>query len=189
MLSIALPMIVKVRLPVQQKGPLLVVFGMGIFVIAAAILTKVYCLYTPLVSYEYLNWYCREASVSVYVTNLPIIWSLARNTFPALRRWGYKTTTSSQSNKPWASHDDPSQTRTGNIDLQSVDRAGSSDIEPTSSEERIVGQSSLRIVKDMTFSVEEDLSHSSQAPVDTTSLVYGVADVYGASSKAHCTAV
>ena len=41
----------------QQKLILLGIFGMGIFVIAAAILCKVYGLYPPLISYEYLNWF------------------------------------------------------------------------------------------------------------------------------------
>lgn len=66
---------------------------MGAFVIAAAILTKVYSLDPDLVSYAYLNWYFREASVSVYVTNLPAVWALSRDVFPAVRYWGYPTRT------------------------------------------------------------------------------------------------
>lgn len=79
----------KLRIPIQQKIILVSVFGMGIFVIAAAILTKVYSLDPDLVSYAYLNWYFREASVSVYVTNLPAVWALFRDLFPTLRYWGY----------------------------------------------------------------------------------------------------
>jgi hypothetical protein len=66
---------------------------MGAFVIAAAILTKVYSLDPDLVSYAYLNWYFREASVSVYVTNLPAVWALCRDVFPAVRYWGYPSRT------------------------------------------------------------------------------------------------
>lgn len=75
----------------QQKLILLAIFGMGAFVVVAAILRKVYGRYPPLMSYEYLNWFYREASVSVYVTNLPPIYSLIRDAFPALARWGYVT--------------------------------------------------------------------------------------------------
>lgn len=189
MLSIALPMILKVRLPIQQKGPVAVVFGMGVFVIAAAILTKVYCFYPPLLSYEYLSWYCREASVSVYVTNLPIVWGLTRSTFPVLRRWGYKPPASSQPNQPYRFHHDRSQNRTTDTDMQSFDRGGSFDIELTSSENQILDPPSLKIMKGMTFSVEEGPSHLDRDPVVTTSIVYDMSDVYSASSRAHCTAV
>lgn len=58
---------------------LVLVFGMGGFVIVAATLTKVYCLVPKLISYVYMNWYFREASVAVYVTNLPTLWPLVRD--------------------------------------------------------------------------------------------------------------
>ena len=88
-LIIGLPLLLSVRIPLQQKGVLLVVFGMGIFVIVAAVITKIYCLVPSLISYVYLNWYFREASVSVYVTNLPALWTLLRDLFPCLRSWGF----------------------------------------------------------------------------------------------------
>jgi hypothetical protein len=55
-------------------------------VIVAAILNKVYCLVPSLISYVYMNWYFREATVAILVTNLPLIWSLLRDVFPALKR-------------------------------------------------------------------------------------------------------
>ena len=58
---------------------LVFVFGMGGFVIVAATLTKVYCLVPNLISYVYMNWYFREASVAVYVTNIPTLWPLVRD--------------------------------------------------------------------------------------------------------------
>jgi hypothetical protein len=94
-LLVAIPLLMKLRIPIQQKIILVSVFGMGIFAIAAAILTKVYSLDPNLVSYAYLNWYFREASVSVYVTNLPAVWALIRDLFPAVRYWGYPTRTHS----------------------------------------------------------------------------------------------
>lgn len=61
------------------------VFGLGLFVIVAAIMRAVYCTVPALVSYIYMNWYFREASVAVYVTMLPAIWSLLRDVFPGLQ--------------------------------------------------------------------------------------------------------
>ena len=87
MLIIAIPLLMKVRVPVKQKLILLIVFGMGIFVIVAAILNKVYCLVPSLISYVYMNWYFREATVAILVTNIPLVWSLLRDVFPALKSW------------------------------------------------------------------------------------------------------
>ncbi|KAH8807717.1 hypothetical protein F5884DRAFT_345758 [Xylogone sp. PMI_703] len=92
-LLVAIPLLMKLRVPIQQKGILIGVFGMGLFVIVAAILTKVYSLDEDLVSYAYLNWYFREASVSVYVTNGPALWALIRDIFPSIRYWGYQPRT------------------------------------------------------------------------------------------------
>ncbi|KAH8693270.1 hypothetical protein BGW36DRAFT_386238 [Talaromyces proteolyticus] len=92
-LVIAIPLIINLHVPIQQKAILCIVFGMGFFVIAAAILTKVFSLDPNLVSYSYLNWYFREASVSLYVVNLPLLWALFRDIFPSARTWGYARTT------------------------------------------------------------------------------------------------
>lgn len=42
----------------------------------------IYCLVPSLISYVYMNWYFREATVAVYVTTLPGIWVLLQDTFP-----------------------------------------------------------------------------------------------------------
>ncbi|KAH6665186.1 hypothetical protein B0J14DRAFT_522404 [Halenospora varia] len=84
-LAIGIPMLAAIRLPLQQKVIVLAVFGMGGFIIVAAILTKVYCLVPAIISYVYMNWYFREASVAVYVTNLPAVWPLLREIFPSLQ--------------------------------------------------------------------------------------------------------
>jgi hypothetical protein len=55
-----------------------------IFKILAAVLTKAFNLsdvYDP----SYMLWYIREASVAVYVANLPILWPTLREWFPFLR--------------------------------------------------------------------------------------------------------
>lgn len=87
MLVIAIPLIITVRLPVKQKVILLFIFGLGIFVIVAALLTKIYCLVPSLISYVYMSWYFREATVAMLVTSLPMTWSLLRDIFPALKSW------------------------------------------------------------------------------------------------------
>ncbi|KAL2828075.1 hypothetical protein BJY01DRAFT_228755 [Aspergillus pseudoustus] len=105
MLLIGLPLLMQVRVPLKQKLILVILFGMGIFVIVAAILTKVYCLVPKLISYVYMNWYFREATVAVLVTNLPLIWSLLRDVFPALKSWtgGSKRGTDRYRSGPWTS--------------------------------------------------------------------------------------
>lgn len=86
-LLIAMPILVAVRLPRRQKVILLLLFGLGIFEIIAALLTKVYCLVPALISYQYMNWYFREATIAMLVTNLPLMWSLVRDMSPGIRRW------------------------------------------------------------------------------------------------------
>lgn len=78
MLIVAVPLLMQVRVPFKQKLTLVSLFGMGIFVIVAAILNKVYCLVPSLISYVYMNWYFRESTVAVLVTSVPFIWPLLR---------------------------------------------------------------------------------------------------------------
>ncbi|KAK2751408.1 hypothetical protein FQN55_000681 [Onygenales sp. PD_40] len=87
MLLVAIPLLMTVRLPLKQKVILILLFGLGIFVIIAALLTKIYCLVPSLISYVYMNWYFREATVAMLVTNLPLTWSLMRDIFPMLKSW------------------------------------------------------------------------------------------------------
>lgn len=84
MLFIPLPLVFKLSMPWKQKAVLLVIFSMGIFVIVAAILTKVFNL-SNIWDPSYMLWYTREASVAVYVSNLPMIWPLLREYFPMLK--------------------------------------------------------------------------------------------------------
>ncbi|KAA8651571.1 uncharacterized protein ATNIH1004_000461 [Aspergillus tanneri] len=63
------------------------IFGMGIFVIVAPILHKIYCLVPSLISYVYMNCYFREVTEAVLVINLPIPWPLLRDVLPALKIW------------------------------------------------------------------------------------------------------
>ncbi|KAF2270552.1 hypothetical protein CC78DRAFT_451095 [Lojkania enalia] len=93
MLLIPFPMVVSLSLPLKQKVVLGIVFSMGTFVIIAAILTKVYNL-SDVYSTVYMLWYTREASVAVYVANLPGIWPLLREHIRFLRNHTTYTTNS-----------------------------------------------------------------------------------------------
>ncbi|KAL4787520.1 hypothetical protein BJX76DRAFT_318795 [Aspergillus varians] len=106
MLLIGLPLLMQVRIPLKQKLVLLIIFGMGVFVVVAAILTKVYCLVPYLISYVYMNWYFRETTVAILVTNLPLIWSLLRDVFPVFKSWtgGSKKGTNRYRSGAWNSH-------------------------------------------------------------------------------------
>ncbi|KIX97402.1 uncharacterized protein Z520_06854 [Fonsecaea multimorphosa CBS 102226] len=81
-----IPPVLSARLSLQQKLILGIIFGMGGFVIVAAILRAIYCLVPSLISYVYMNWYFREASVSIYVTTLPGIWVFLKEMFPIIQR-------------------------------------------------------------------------------------------------------
>lgn len=86
MLFVPLPLVFRTTMPARQKAVLGVIFGMGLFVIAAALLTKVYNLGNVYDS-SYMLWYVREASVAVYVGNAPMVWPLLREWLPVLRGW------------------------------------------------------------------------------------------------------
>lgn len=106
-LALGIMPIVKTRLSIQQKVVLIFLFSLGGFVIVAAICRAIYCLVPSLVSYVYMNWYFREASVAVYVTNLPPIWALLRELSPKIHVIGYSNrktasrTTHQQSKTKW----------------------------------------------------------------------------------------
>lgn len=84
MLGIPIPLIVRMKLPWRQKIVLVFIFSLGVFVVIAALLTKVFNL-TDVYSPGYMLWYVREASVAVYVSNLPMIWPMLREWFPSLK--------------------------------------------------------------------------------------------------------
>lgn len=162
-LAIAIPILFKLQVPPLQRAILLTIFGMGIFIIAAALLTKLYSLYPPLLTYAYLNWYCREASVCIYVTNLPAIWTLLLDIFPVLRRWGYHTKNQSSSER--ASQNRTSRAPGGKeYPLQQFSRLGSTGGSPdndSDSQEHIVEHekgphAGLHINKDITFTVQRE---------------------------------
>jgi hypothetical protein len=86
MLLIPLPLVLSAMVPIKQKVILLIIFSMGIFVIVAATITKVE-YFISIYDDSFMFWYTREASVAVYVANLPCIWPLLREGLPVLRSW------------------------------------------------------------------------------------------------------
>lgn len=88
-----------VQVPLQQKIGIIGVFGMGVFVIAAALLNKVYSTSPALLnnSINYTFWYMREATVAVYVINLPPLWPVLRKLFPYITGRGSSANQSSRS--------------------------------------------------------------------------------------------
>ncbi|KAF2173088.1 hypothetical protein M409DRAFT_17036 [Zasmidium cellare ATCC 36951] len=73
MLAIGLPMFLRMKLPWKKKLPLVVIFSLGVFVILAAILNKVYSFTQPFGS-MWSYWYVRESSTALLVANLPFVW-------------------------------------------------------------------------------------------------------------------
>lgn len=178
MLVVAIPMMVQVRVPLKQKMILIILFGMGVFVIVAAILNKIYCLVPSLISYVYMNWYFREATVAILVTNLPLVWSLLRDVFPALKSWtgGSKRGTDRYKSQPWTNsknsrpYGPQSQLRSGDFNMQDFHtasvtptKAGAavSDVSLQASDDRDMSSDdgsarALRIRQDITVTVEHD---------------------------------
>lgn len=195
-LVIAIPILLKLQVPLLQRAILITIFGMGIFIIAAAILTKIYSLYPPLLTYAYLNWYCREASVCVYVTNLPAVWTLLLDLFPGLRSWGRATKNTSSSNQGTQSRI-MRASRGKDYQLQNFSRLGSTTGAPgakgTESQEHIVGDvkglnGGLHINKDVTFIVRRE-SASDDDLTTAKPISDKHADTANSHYNSHCSAV
>lgn len=75
-----------IQVPMQQKVGIIGCFSMGVFVIAAALLCKIYSTAPALLndSINYTSWYMREVTVAVYVINLPPLWPVLRKLFPII---------------------------------------------------------------------------------------------------------
>lgn len=86
MLAIGLPMFLRMQLPWKKKLPLIGIFSLGIFVVLAAVLNKMYSFTEPFGSL-WTYWYVREASTALLVANLPFVWAFWR------RLTGHKTVT------------------------------------------------------------------------------------------------
>ena len=70
-------MFLRMKLPWQKKVPLVLIFSLGIFVILAAVLNKVYSFSQPFGG-MWSFWYVRESSTAMLVANLPFVWQVWR---------------------------------------------------------------------------------------------------------------
>ncbi|KAK4555605.1 hypothetical protein LTR86_007358 [Recurvomyces mirabilis] len=77
MIAIGLPMFLRLKLPMKKKVPIVGIFSLGLFVILAAILNKVYSFSQPFGSL-WTYWYVRESSTALLVANLPFVWTFWR---------------------------------------------------------------------------------------------------------------
>jgi hypothetical protein len=77
MLAIGLPMFLRLKLPWRKKVPMIGIFSLGVFVILAAVLNKVYSFSQPFGSL-WTYWYVRESSTALLVANLPFVWTFWR---------------------------------------------------------------------------------------------------------------
>ncbi|EMC96759.1 hypothetical protein BAUCODRAFT_108650 [Baudoinia panamericana UAMH 10762] len=77
MLAIGLPMFLRLNLQWKKKVPVIGLFSLGIFVILAAVLNKVYSFSEPFGA-MWTYWYVRESSTALLVANLPFVWTLWR---------------------------------------------------------------------------------------------------------------
>ena len=77
MLAVGLPMFLRMQLAWKKKGPVIGIFSLGLFVVLAAVLNKVYSFTQPFGSL-WTYWYVRESSTALLVANLPFVWALWR---------------------------------------------------------------------------------------------------------------
>jgi hypothetical protein len=80
MLSIALQMLIRSSLPAKRKLVLCFIFSLGLFTIAAAILSVYYSTSNSYI-HTWLSWYLREASMAIIVANIPFTWTILRELF------------------------------------------------------------------------------------------------------------
>lgn len=151
---------------------------------------------------RYLNWYARESSIGIIVTNLPAVWSFLRDIFPELRKWGYRTSSGSRSEPAYASGQPRSRiTLAGTGDERyDMQHMGGLDImKRSTSEEHIIPHGNgpvngLTIEKNTTVVVSEDLQwerdyKNREDTSHAVSLAHDLSDMHGAQSRAFCSAV
>ncbi|KAL1612759.1 hypothetical protein SLS60_000988 [Paraconiothyrium brasiliense] len=80
MLCIALQMLVRSSLPLKRKFVLCFIFSLGLFTIAAAVLSAYYGIHDPN-THIWLSWYLRELSMAIIVANIPFTWTILRELF------------------------------------------------------------------------------------------------------------
>lgn len=168
LISIALPMFIRLMLPWRKKIVLILIFSLGFFVILAAILNKYYSFTQPFGA-MWTFWYVRESSTAILVANLPFLWTLVRRVFHVSSLDG-ASRTNSLSPKGTLSRSDKARKSSNAVDPISGRRLssnGSGDLEMA--EARILDRPMGR--EDLTF--EEMLKADSTASTnDSRELPY-----------------
>lgn len=67
---IVISMLIRTRFSLQEKIYFTAIFGLGIFVVAAAIAGKISSFTDP-AALQWLDWYAREGSTAIMVANMP----------------------------------------------------------------------------------------------------------------------
>lgn len=113
-LSIPMPLLFKVRLPLKSKLSLMGIFMIGAFTVVAAALNKYYSFLNPFGN-DWVLWYLRESYTALLCANLPLIYPLVQRIFK-LRNWnsisdtrsihapGTKSFGTGKSHSHWVSH-------------------------------------------------------------------------------------
>ncbi|KAI5777622.1 hypothetical protein EDC01DRAFT_782366 [Geopyxis carbonaria] len=163
MLAVGLPLLLKAKVDLRKKALLVGMFGLGVFVVLAAVLNKYFNFSNPLTT-VYMLWYIRESSTAIYIANIPLLWPLVRRTFkagrfaePGSNSYG----TAGQSHKRVtgvggsASHEMSTRRSRGKAGESVLDRSWVSHSQSAGSEERIVHDGPLEIDKRVSFTIEE----------------------------------
>lgn len=79
-LGIPIPLLLKQHLEWRRKLLMVLPFTFGFLTIACAIMSKYASFHAPY-SAEWVYWYCREASTTMIVSNMPYVWGLIRKLF------------------------------------------------------------------------------------------------------------
>ncbi|KAF8858590.1 hypothetical protein BDZ45DRAFT_704668 [Acephala macrosclerotiorum] len=138
-ICVILPMLFRVRMPWKTKVPLLFIFSMGLVVVICACTSK-YFTFRDIWDDSYQFWYLREASIAMYTTNLPYVWSLARQTFRVLRSTENTHTPNAYGNVSNLQSKSGGQ---GRNKYNNLDMADASGLGRTESEEHIIEMKGL----------------------------------------------
>ncbi|KFY79737.1 hypothetical protein V499_01306 [Pseudogymnoascus sp. VKM F-103] len=83
-LCVIIPVLWRMHMSMKEKLPLLFIFSLGSFLIICAATSKAFT-FKNVFDDSYQFWYLREASVGMYISNIPYIWGFLRHTFTFLR--------------------------------------------------------------------------------------------------------
>ncbi|KAI0409287.1 hypothetical protein F4802DRAFT_593566 [Xylaria palmicola] len=76
-IMIPMPVFLQIQIPTKKKIILCAVFAVGFFTIGAAVANKYYSFREPYGS-KWTNWYIRESSTALIVSNIPFLWTSVR---------------------------------------------------------------------------------------------------------------